>query len=88
MVWWDANVLVGKGARTELYRDPDKVPWRDAEQLTGMKQPRVSELSKRLAMGDKYRAGLLGVSYRAAMLEAAGNLRGTQGTGEMNGTRP
>jgi phage N-6-adenine-methyltransferase len=46
-----------------------------------MKQQRVSDLGKRLADPEKYRAALLGAGYQAAMLEPVDNVCGTQGTG-------
>jgi phage N-6-adenine-methyltransferase len=85
VAWWGANVGVLKGGdrkskkskamNTAFDRD-------DAEDLTGMKHQRVSDLDKRLGKTDKYRNRLLGAEYRAAMLEVAENVRGTQGTGE------
>jgi phage N-6-adenine-methyltransferase len=58
-----------------------KLTVEQAERLTGMTKQRVSELQRKLADPEKYRAQLLGAAYHTAMLEA-GNVRGTQGTGE------
>jgi hypothetical protein len=77
--WWDASVRDkgerGKSPGTRLFVA-------EAEQLTGMKQQRVSDLGRRLGDPDKYRDFLLGTEYRAAMLMALDNVRGTTGTGE------
>jgi hypothetical protein len=58
VAWWDANVAVGQGTRTELCRDLGKVHWEEAEHLTGMKQQRVSDLGgmtkEELLAGEKF----------------------------------
>lgn len=69
LIWWKANVKFGGGSKN---RDSGSYPVEKAEDLTGMKQQRVSDLSKRLKKTDQYREFLLGVEYRAAMLEADG----------------
>ena len=83
VVWWNSAVggnPDGRGRRKEI-PGTRYLSFRDAEELTGMKQQRVSALGKKLKTGDKYRAGLLGVNYLVAMLEATDNVRGTQGMG-------
>ena len=59
VAWWDANVT--RSGPRKLGRGHGLIR-AEAEQLTGMKHQRVSALGKRLKMGDKYRAGLLGAS--------------------------
>jgi phage N-6-adenine-methyltransferase len=78
VAWWDANIAHGGGSKN---RERGSYSLSQAEDLTGMKQQRVSDLGKRLADREKYHARLLGAAYQTAMLEA-GNVRGTQGTGE------
>lgn len=78
VVWWVANVRGdGKPAAHTAGLARGK-----AEDLTGMKHQRVSDIGKRLKKVDKYRDRLLGAEYRAALMEEADNVRGTQGTGE------
>jgi len=83
VAWWNGAVSQGHGGdRKEQVSGARYLPFREAERLTGMKQPRVSDLGKRLSRPEKYRSRLLGAEYRAAMLDVADNVRGTQGTGE------
>jgi hypothetical protein len=81
VAWWNGAVR-SKGERGNLKSPGTRLFVEDAEDVTGMKQQRVSDLGKRLAKPDKYRERLLGAAYHAAMLEIADKLRGTQGTGE------
>lgn len=83
IAWWEGVVggnPEGRGRRKEI-PGTRYLSFRDAEELTGMKQQRVSDLGKKLVLGDKYRLHLLGAGYRAAMLEDEHNHR-AQGTGE------
>lgn len=50
--------------------------------LSGMPPQRVSDLRGKLEDPEKYRALLLGTAFQIACLEAKGNVRGTQNTGE------
>jgi len=77
--WWNGAVVHGGGSKNRVR---GSYSLHEAEALTGMRQQRVSDLGKKLANPEKYRAQLLGSAYRAAMLEAAENVRGTLGTGE------
>lgn len=70
VAWWGGAVR-NKGERANLKSPGTRLFVDDAEDLTGMKQQRVSDLGKRLAKPDKYRERLLGASYHAAMLEIA-----------------
>jgi ParB family chromosome partitioning protein len=76
--WWKAKV--GKG-RPESNRERDYFSVEQAEKLTGMKQPRVSDLGKLLSDIDSYRDRLLGAAYIAACLDSP-HTRGTLGTGK------
>lgn len=82
VVWWKVNVQGQGEVHKKEGRDPGLLVRADAEDLTGMKHQRVSDLRGRLAQPDDYRLFLLGTEYRAALLEAADNVRGTGGTGE------
>jgi len=84
VAWWSGTVERKGGDRKSKNQKsrPRFLKCVEAERLTGMKQPRVSELGKRLRSPDKYRADLLGVVYIAAFLSALDNVRGTGGTGE------
>ena len=70
VAWWYANVSVNHGgSRAKQQVSGSRyLSYREAERLTGMKQPRVSELGKRLQDQEKYRRHLLGSAYRAAFL--------------------
>jgi hypothetical protein len=70
VAWWYANVSVNHGgSRAKQQVSGSRyLSYREAERLTGMKQPRVSELDKRLQDQEKYRRHLLGSAYRAAFL--------------------
>jgi hypothetical protein len=82
VAWWKARVT-GQGTRRDLSREHgESLPMREAEQITGMKNQRVSDLSIRLNQVDTYRRRLLGGCYQAAMLEGGAIVRGTQGTGD------
>jgi phage N-6-adenine-methyltransferase len=78
VAWWNGAVG-GRGG----YKKPRSrfLALTDAEDLTGMKQQRVSDLGRRLRQPDKYRERLLGAEFLAALLEAV-DVRGTKGTGE------
>jgi phage N-6-adenine-methyltransferase len=81
VAWWKASVSTGHGGDRQV-PSTRHLSFRDAEDITGMKHQRVSDLGKKLQQpGDKYRLHLLGAGYRAAMLEAVHNHR-AQGTGE------
>ena len=75
--WWYANVSVNHGGNRakQQVSGTRYLPYREAERLTGMKQPRVSELNSRLQHPDTYRLHLLGAAYRAAMLDPKTNHR-------------
>jgi hypothetical protein len=80
VAWWDANVSVNYGGnRAKQVSGSGYLPYREAERLTGMKQPRVSELNARLQHPEQYRLHLLGAAYRAAMLEPKWNYRAGSG---------
>ena len=71
IAWWYANVTVNHGGnRQKQVSGTRYLSYREAERLTGMKQPRVSELRSWLQHPDEYRSRLLGAAYRAAMLVA------------------
>jgi hypothetical protein len=72
IAWWYASVERPGGDRqSEKHSSGARLmPVREAEKLTGMKQPRVFELKSWLRTPDDYRKRLLGAAYRAAMLEA------------------
>jgi hypothetical protein len=72
IAWWYANVSINYGGDRKHHQVSGSryLPYREAERLTGMKQPRISELRQRLQHPDEYRLHLLGAAYRAAMLEA------------------
>jgi ParB family chromosome partitioning protein len=78
VAWWKVNVAHGGGSKN---RDRGSYSLGDAEDLTGMKQQRVSDLAKLLADLDSYRERLLGAAYIAACLDAP-HTRGTLGTGK------
>ena len=66
VVWWKANIQPAirptkKSPGTRL------LSVADAEQLTGMRQQRVSDLGQRLRQADKYRKIMLGAGHRAAI---------------------
>jgi hypothetical protein len=87
VAWWNANVRnSGNPQLTAVAVNYITVP--QAQELTGMRQQRVSDLGKRLANAQEYREHLLGAEYRAAFLEAPGNVRGTGGTGEFERYTP
>ena len=67
VAWWKA--AVGEPGPKKNISGTRYISFREAEKLTGMPQPRVSDLGKRLGKLDDYRIRLLGVEYRAAMLE-------------------
>lgn len=83
LVWWGASVARAGGDRqTGKHSSRTRLmPCSEAEKITGLRQPRVSDLGKRLKKEDKYRLKLLGASYKAALLDAADNHR-AEGTGE------
>jgi hypothetical protein len=68
--WWYGTVERPGGDRqTKKHSSGSRLmPCREAERLTGMKQPRVSELHSWLKQPDEYRERLLGSAHRAAML--------------------
>src|SRR6516165_10204415 len=67
IAWWYANVTVNHGGnRQKQVSGTRYLSYREAERLTGMKQPRVSELRSWLQHPDEYRSRLLGAAYRAA----------------------
>jgi hypothetical protein len=77
VAWWNSSVSVGHSLNryTKENRDQGSLNLREAENLTGLKQQRVSDLGKKLTKPDKYRERLLGAGYHAAMLEAADKVR-------------
>ena len=86
VAWWNAVVGKNQGVKLE-YRDPDTLTFKQAEALTGMRQPRVSDLGGRLRNEKKFRLHLLGTEYRAACLEAPDRRADLQ-TGEMEWYTP
>jgi hypothetical protein len=66
VAWWGAAVAYGGGSKN---RERGSYSLEQAEGLTGMRQQRVSDLSKRLKNVALYRGRLLGSAYHAAMLE-------------------
>jgi ParB family chromosome partitioning protein len=84
VAWWEANVT--RTGPRKLNRAPGLI-LADAEKLTRMKQQRVSDLGKRLADPEAYRAALLGAAYQAAMLEPLDNFR-AQNTGNNEWSTP
>jgi hypothetical protein len=72
VAWWYANVSVNHGGNRQQAQVSETryLPYREAERLTGMKQPRVSELNSWLQHPEEYRDRLLGAAHRAAMLSA------------------
>jgi phage N-6-adenine-methyltransferase len=84
IAWWGANVT--RTGPRKLNRGHGLI-LAEAEELTGMKQQRVSDLAKRLADTEKYRAALLGAGYQAAMLEPLDNFR-AQNTGNNEWSTP
>jgi len=82
VVWWNAAVRRAGQPKKEFAKNAaNSLTEKEATKLTGMPHQRVSDILNRLAKPDKYRERLLGAGYHAAMLEA-GNVRGTQGTGD------
>jgi phage N-6-adenine-methyltransferase len=85
--WWPVNVRSAgrKWPNKEevllIENKINKISVKQAEDLTGLKQPRVSELTKRLLDIEAYRNHLLGAMYFAAYLKMPPP-RGTFGTGE------
>lgn len=77
--WWKATV--GSPGPKKDVPGTRYISFREAEDLTGMKQQRVSDLDARLKKTDDYRLRLLGNEYVLACLEDK-NVRGTKGTGE------
>jgi hypothetical protein len=77
VAWWYANVSVNHGGNRakQQVSGTRYLPYREAERLTGMKQPRLSELNARLQHPEQYRLHLLGAAYRAAMLDPKTNHR-------------
>jgi ParB family chromosome partitioning protein len=71
--WWGVTIRSQGEARKKENRVLGFLSVPEAEDLTGMKQQRVSDLGTRLDDVDDYRQRLLGASYRAAMLEGAGS---------------
>jgi phage N-6-adenine-methyltransferase len=69
VTWWSGAVR-GDG-RPEKNEPRTRFVLKEAEDLTGMRQQRVSDLSKRLKNVPAYRGRLLGTAYHAAMLEFA-----------------
>jgi phage N-6-adenine-methyltransferase len=90
VAWWKANVT-DKGGRPVAKNLTENtvqfLPARKAEELTGMRQQRVSDLRGRLADENKFRLHLLGTEYRAACLEAP-DRRADLHTGEMEWYTP
>lgn len=83
VAWWKGSVggnPDGRGRREEI-PGARYLSFHDAEDITGMKQQRVSDLGKKLKKPDQYRERLLGAEFIAAFL-AAVDARGTKGTGE------
>lgn len=80
--WWKTDVGANQGAgRGKKNRVHGSFSVPQAEDLTGMKQQRVSDLGARLKDLPNYRLHLLGTEHAAAMLESAENFRAL-GTGE------
>lgn len=83
IAWWKATVT-DKGGRPSKNHAENAAQFlseRKAEELTGMKHQRVSELGKRLEDEDGYFRHLVGAVYFAAFLEVP-LPRGATGTGE------
>jgi hypothetical protein len=68
--WWGANVSEGHGGNRKQVSGARYLKFTEAEELTGMKQPRVSDLKRDLKDVTKFRNKLLGKEYVAAHLEA------------------
>jgi phage N-6-adenine-methyltransferase len=67
--WWQGAVRGAGQPEKNRPRTRPILSRDDAENLTGMKHQRVSDLGKKLASGDRYRLKLLGAAYHAAMLD-------------------
>jgi hypothetical protein len=69
VAWWKGAVQRAGGDRqTQKHSPSTRLMLAEAEDLTGMRQQRVSDLTKKLSKPDKYREFLLGTEFRAAYL--------------------
>lgn len=88
VAWWKANVSDKGGGNPTVPRSRDgALRMKDAEDLTGMANQRVSDLARDLSNIEKFRDYLLGTEYRAAYLEGKDRRADLQ-TGQMEWYTP